>query len=161
MKEVYDLKDLIMEKGCLEDSKRPFELREVEERELQDFLGAGPKEGIKRSIMFSLQDGNIMFRALCKHTGALLFVMGLARAETPNLGVPWMLSSKDFKPSIEFIRASKRFIEEDAWVKGIDVLSNYIHEDNTKSIKWLKWLGFTFIPHPFKDDYYQFYKYKE
>lgn len=161
MKEVYDLKDLVMEKGCLEDAKRPFELREVEKRELQDFLDAGPEEGLKRSIMFSLQDDNIMFRALCKHTGALMFVMGLAKSETPKLGVPWMLSSKDFKPSIEFIRASKRFIEEDAFVEGIEVLSNYIHKGNTKSIKWLKWLGFTFIEHPYMEEYFQFYLYKE
>jgi len=161
MKEEYELKNIIIQRGSIEDAQRPFEVREVEKTELIQFVSPNIQEALYKSIEFSLEDGNIMFRALCKHTGDLKFIMGLCQEKGTKIGVPWMLTSKDFKPDIDFIRQSKDFISKDMYINGINVLCNYIHMGNKKSIKWLTWLGFKFTPHPYLDDYYQFYRYKE
>lgn len=162
MKEVYELKNIIIEKGCIEDADRPFKLRPIEATEVLQFMETKDLEkGIRQSIEFSLREGCYFYRALCKHTGDLKFIMGLCPQEDSNIGVPWFLTSEDFKPDIDFIRGSREVISKDMYVEGIKVLCNYIHKDNTKSIKWLKWLGFQFTPHPFLNDYFQFYRYKE
>lgn len=161
MKEVYETKNLLIEKGDIEDSKRPFKLREVEILELDQLSGMSPTEGVSRSIEHSLQDGNVYYRGLCKHTGDLKFILGVCQVEDTKMGVPWMLSSENFKPDWEFIRGSKRFVGEDMFINDTNILCNYISKDNKKTIKWLTWLGFKFTPHPYNNDFLQFYKYKE
>jgi hypothetical protein len=41
----------------------------------------------------------------------------------------------------EFLRESKELVEE--WKKRYGTLGNYIHDKNTKHIRWLKYMGFT------------------
>lgn len=160
MKEEYDLKNIIIERGSLEDLDRPFVMREVDQLEVKEMVGEDLVESYQKSIKFALSGDNIMYRCLCKNTGNLLFVMGLCKEEGTKLGIPWMLTSEDFKPNVDFIRQSRSFVDS-LFSEDITVLSNYIRVDNTQSIKWLKWLGFQFTPHPYLNNYYQFYKYKE
>ena len=161
MKEVYDLKNIIVEKGDITDAERPFALREVERKEIKDLTGKEEKEGVYEAIKLSTQEGNHFYRGLCKHTGDLKFIIGVCRVEGTKMGVPWFLTSETFKPDIDFIRGSRGVVHTDMYLEDINVLCNYIHVGNTKSIKWLKWLGFQFTAHPYLNDYHQFYRYKE
>jgi len=59
-------------------------------------------------------------------------------------GMPWLLGSDDLVKkghSKSFLTGSKKYVE------GIkhyyNHLYNYVHEGNTVSLKWLKWLGFS------------------
>ena len=161
MKKKYDLKNVIVEKGDTSDIGKPLVLREIERVEVSEFTNGDWEQGLKESIELSLAPGNYLYRGICRHTGDLLFYMGLCRTEGTDIGVPWMLSSEDFKPDKDFIRKSKQVVTRGMFEDGIKVLCNYIHSGNTKSIKWLKWLGFSFTPHPYLDTYQQFYLYKE
>jgi hypothetical protein len=161
MKKSYTLKSVIVEEGDISDIDKPLELREIEKREVMDFTDGDLERGLQESIELACKEGNYYYRGICKHTGDLKFIWGLCVTEGTAMGVPWLLSSKDFTPDIDFIRKSKEVVQRDMFESGVKVISNYIHKDNTKSIKWLKWLGFSFTPHPYLDSYYQFYKYKE
>ena len=160
MKDRYELNNLIVERGSIEDADRPFVMREIDQLEVREMVGDDLEESYRRSIDIALSGDNIMYRGLCRDTGKLMFVMGLCKEEGTTCGIPWMLTSEDFKAGIDFIRQSRIFVNS-LFSKDITILSNYVRVDNTQSIKWLDWLGFQFTPHPYLNNYYQFYKYKE
>lgn len=63
---------------------------------------------------------------------------------TPGVGLVWLLGSDDLtRIAYKFLRHSKEWLEvlfEDA-----KLLCNAVDERNTVHIRWLRWLGFTFI----------------
>ena len=161
MKKEYDLSNVLVEEGCLADADRPFELRDIEKQEIRDTFGDDLTYGIRECIKESLKGDNKFYRGICKTTGDLMFIFGLCLDDDAKVGVPWFLTSSNFKPNKDFIRLSKEVVHEDMYAYESKALCNYIHVDNLKSIKWLKWLGFSFTAHPYKEDYNQFYRYKE
>lgn len=64
-------------------------------------------------------------------------------------GVPWMLGTNDLLLCRrEILTEGRRLV--DAMLKERPHLINAVHVDNTASIRWLKWLGFTMHdPAPF------------
>lgn len=72
-----------------------------------------------------------------------LAIFGIVRVESnPTIGLVWMLGSDLIKMhSIEFLRKSKEWVE----AQDYEILYNNIDARNTVHIKWLQWLGFTFI----------------
>lgn len=72
--------------------------------------------------------------------GALLGIYGVANVN--GMGGPWMLATP------EVYRYSKALVKGGReWVKGLllryPMLFNFVHAENTKSIAWLRKLGFT------------------
>jgi hypothetical protein len=62
----------------------------------------------------------------------------------PSVGSVWLLGSKGIVDvQREFLRHSKFWVDQ--LQEGYDVICNCVYEGNTVHIKWLKWLGFTFI----------------
>jgi len=65
-------------------------------------------------------------------------------ASLPEAGVVWMVATDDiYQHQITFLRNSKRalqYLSEDYLV-----LYNCVDARNSLHIKWLKWMGFTFI----------------
>ena len=60
-------------------------------------------------------------------------------------GVPWLLATYDaIKYRRIFINNCKQGVEDMMTV--CPNLMNFVHADNTLSIKWLKWVGFTIKP---------------
>lgn len=58
-----------------------------------------------------------------------------------KVGVIWMLATNTFDDHfMAFAAACKVVVEE--MIKDYEYVFNYVHADNIKSIKWLKWLGF-------------------
>lgn len=58
-------------------------------------------------------------------------------------GTPWLLATPLIQTiGVRFIRGSKAIVEE--WLERYKTLENYVHVNNSISIQWLKWLGFSF-----------------
>lgn len=68
-----------------------------------------------------------------------------------GVGRIWMLATdelvQDKQNSIQFLRQAKPCVEE--MLQRYEVLFNYADARNTVHLKWLQWMGFTFIAeHP-------------
>ena len=67
--------------------------------------------------------------------------------EGEGLGRIWLLGTdelvKDKPNSIQFLRQAKPWLSK--MLEQYDVLFNYADARNTVHIKWLRWMGFTFI----------------
>lgn len=92
--------------------------------------------------------------------GAVVAIFGIS-GKKGEVGIPWMLAShlltKIRKP---FVRECKEFLEEMS--EDYQLLHNRVWSKNTEHIRWLKWLGFTFMePKPLGPDnelFIEFYK---
>ena len=80
------------------------------------------------------------------HNGLIKGMFGVNKSIiNDRIGIPWMLSDGQFEGiEIKFLRTGKK------WVDGLlstnwDLLYNYVDVDNHNAIKWLKFLGFSFI----------------
>lgn len=71
-------------------------------------------------------------------------VFGLGEV-TPEIGAPWMLGTELLvKHSRPWLQAAPTMCN--TFLAQYPTLINMIHKKNTRSIKWLKKLGFTFLP---------------
>jgi hypothetical protein len=86
-------------------------------------------------------------------TGLPEFIFGVSATDSPDIGTPWLLGTTDFVITKEWLKMCKYkiFPQMDG---TFPILKNYVHKDNVESIRWLKWLGFTFydIPVIFTDE---------
>lgn len=63
------------------------------------------------------------------------------------VGTPWMVATHALeKYARVFIRRCKK--EAMKSFDGYALLENYVHEENTRAIQWLKWLGFSVCKEP-------------
>jgi len=77
--------------------------------------------------------------------GKLVAINGVAPLCGLPGGSPWMLATDDIeKYSRQFFRLTRDHVA--AMLDSYGYLANFVHAKNTKSIKWLKWLGFTIYP---------------
>lgn len=80
-------------------------------------------------------------------------------------GIPWLLSTDRLKQvSRQFVKQSKDYIE--AMIEDFRVLENWVDGRNKKSMRWLKWCGFTIDKKPYpigldNEIFYRFHKEKE
>lgn len=84
------------------------------------------------------------------YEGEPLVMIGLVKRDVlTGSGVVWMLgANRALKHKKEFFKQTKPIIDEMLTV--CPRLCNMVHNKNTSSIMWLKWLGFTIeepIPH--------------
>ena len=86
-------------------------------------------------------------------TGLPEFIFGVASTDEPTTGSPWLLATKDFKITKDWLKMCRNqiFPEMD---KTFPILKNFVHKDNIESIQWLRWLGFSFydVPVTFTED---------
>jgi hypothetical protein len=95
------------------------------------------------------------------NTNEEIFMMFGVSRKDEFTGVPWMLASDDLKNVRRtFIKECGSYVEQ--MFEGYDVLTNHVWSKNEVHIKWLKWLGFKFLPaKPMGIDgelFYEFYK---
>lgn len=137
------------------DQLKP-KLREADRIEMLA-LGFDPEVALEYSVLVSdgacwsvMDDENV------------LGILGVStHPEDPSVGVIWMLSSDEaFSSPRRFLQHNKPIIE--GLSKGYRLLTNFIHKDNLKAIKWLKWCGFTFdmggVTQSAPKDFILFYK---
>jgi len=59
-----------------------------------------------------------------------------------GLGIPWLLATDELDTvSRDFLKYTKEYMPQ--VINGYSRLQNYVHAENTQSILWLKWIGFT------------------
>ena len=64
--------------------------------------------------------------------------------DNPTIGRVWLLGTDDIKfNSVGFLRKSKEFV--DYFHQSYPLLFNNIDARNTVHIRWLEWLGFSFV----------------
>jgi hypothetical protein len=112
-------------------------LREADRRELE--LSSGPD--VLLTLTRSVDASEVCMCA--EDEEGIVCIWGIAR--TPEGGSVWMLGA-------DSLQKYQRLLVSDTkpWVHQMlphyGLLGNYVHAENTKSIRWLKMLGFTFLP---------------
>lgn len=78
--------------------------------------------------------------------GLPVCVFGVVRTSIlSNTGVPWLLATPEFEEEgLDIVRASKTYAS--LMRKHFRLLVNFVDARQEKSIKWLRWLGFTIEP---------------
>jgi len=111
-------------------------LRQADKDEVLASNGLSPLEALQASYEVSQDCYTITDRE-----GKTIGMFGVA--DNGVFSSPWMLAS-DGILSIQkaFLRQGKEWVEDIA--QKNPVLINYVHRDNDKAIRWLKFLGFTF-----------------
>jgi hypothetical protein len=112
-------------------------LRDADEKELKASSGLEPLEALSLSFQISHECNTIV-----TDEGTVVGIFGLARIND-TMGCPWLMGTdliKDIRS--EFLRGSKDWIIEKN--KEYQVLTNFVHAENTTAIRWLKYLGFSF-----------------
>lgn len=73
---------------------------------------------------------------------------GVVPSGDPLVGLIWMLGTTDIESHrLSFLRRSRPWVEQ--WNGEFPLLTNVVDERNQLHIRWLRWLGFTFIArHP-------------
>jgi hypothetical protein len=72
-----------------------------------------------------------------------LVMFGLVRLNiVTGLGTPWMLSSEEVLKYVKILLPKSKIVV-DQMLEVCPKLINYVQCENTISIRWLKWLGFT------------------
>lgn len=96
-----------------------------------------PGEALEKSLQQSVQ----AWTCLLEDVPAFMWgVCGVS--ESPHVGVPWLLSTDDIhRVSREFLRQSRAYVER--MQAHFPRLQNRVHAENTISIRWLRWCGFT------------------
>lgn len=76
--------------------------------------------------------------------GIPVAILGMSKPSLlSTTGIPWMLGTDDLlRCKRDILTEGRRIV--DAMLCECDYLVNAVHVDNTASIRWLKWLGFTF-----------------
>ena len=96
--------------------------------------GSSPLEALLMSFEISYD-----CRSIIKN-GEVMGMFGCSKMDDIS-GIPWLLSNGDFKGF------RKKFLKEGKmWVESVQsqhkILFNYVHDQNSGAIKWLKFLGF-------------------
>jgi hypothetical protein len=114
-------------------------LRDSDKREVWASHGLEPLKALQFSFLLSEECNTII-----SDKQDIIGMFGVNNMG--NIGVPWMLASDGlYEPSTarKFIKESKEWVNN---TQGkYSVLVNYVAKDNHKTLKWLKFLGFTFI----------------
>lgn len=111
-----------------------LDLRQADRDEIKACIGTGSAEAIAWSLQNSVDAWVVI------HKDKIEGVFGACLASFK--GIPWFLATDKFSEfRITFMRQSLDFI---MWlIDRYEHLENYIDSRNEKSIRWLKWLGFT------------------
>tara|TARA_B100000902_G_scaffold18784_1_gene22533 strand:+ start:14356 stop:14718 length:363 start_codon:yes stop_codon:yes gene_type:complete len=80
------------------------------------------------------------------HNGVIKSMFGVNKSTiNDRIGIPWLLSDGQFEGiEIKFLRTGKKWVD-DLLSTNWDLLYNYVDVDNHNAIRWLKFLGFSFI----------------
>ena len=131
-------------------------IREADRSEIWDLTMMKPLEALKKSLEVSL----LSCTGLIDDTPVCMFGVG-DTGLMMNTGRPWMIGTNEIdKDPVTFLRRNKRYVQKMLDCYGY--LENYVSEENTRAIQWLKWLGFNFDEEPvrmgfFNKPFYRFW----
>lgn len=113
-------------------------LRKADREEVEALTGRNPREVLVESVKVSQKAwaGLADDRLVCLFGVAPLSLTGVT-------GIPWLVGSDDICTySRQFLRRNRAYVRE--MLADFPVLRNVVDQRNTVSIRWLRWLGFSF-----------------
>lgn len=116
-------------------------LRPSDVLELQATTGESPEQALKRSAEVST-----WWRAAVNQAGQVVAAFGVAPypSDLPGVGSPWFLASEEiYQHPMQLLRHSKRWVE--LMQQQYPLLVNYVDVRHHQALKWVSWLGFTFM----------------
>ena len=118
-------------------------LRQADRNECLAATGKAPLSVLYTSLMIG--DMTLTMRS---PDGERVGLCGVASSPIDDAGVVWMCATDDiYQHQTTFLRNSKKALQELS--EDYLVLFNCVDARNTVHIKWLRWMGFTFInEHP-------------
>ena len=112
-------------------------LRRADHNEVKAALGVVSPE----ALLFSMRNTENPFTIIDGSTPAGIF--GVAPIE-PGVGAIWLLGTDALvRGKWRFLRQSKKWMNHVS--DGYDLLFNFVDERNVLHIRWIAWLGFSFI----------------
>jgi hypothetical protein len=90
--------------------------------------------------LHGLRTDGVAFMAV--RDGITIAVFGVGKGEWPGYGVPWMIGTNALDKCGRELMADARSCLA-VWHRFYPTLHNYVDARHTKSIRWLKRLGFT------------------
>lgn len=113
-------------------------MRQADREEVAASSGKSPFEALE----FSLSRSSVSRTVLVDGVPAGMFGCGDLNILT-NVGSPWLLATDDIASSRrQFLAASVDW--RDQLLQRYSTLRNVVDDRNLASIRWLKWLGFSF-----------------
>ena len=127
-------------------------MREEDAAEVWAYNRSTPLRALEDSVKVS------DFVTVVLHDGLPISMLGLrTRGIISDVGVPWLLSSSEvLKHKGLFLKLFPSVVEDMLRIRPR--LENYVHVNNSTSIRWLSWAGFEFdepIVMPFTDEKFQ------
>ena len=114
-------------------------LRQADYRECLASTGRRPRQVLLQSL--DLEGTTLTLRA---PNGGRLGLCGVVPSPLENAGIVWMCATDDiYQYQTAFLRKSKAAL--DYLAGDYAVLYNCVDARNTVHMKWLRWMGFTFI----------------
>ena len=114
-------------------------LRKADYNECMASTGQKPRGVLHRSL--DLGDISLTLRA---SNGDRVGLCGVVPSPLAEAGIVWMVATDDiYQHQITFLRNSKRALKHLS--EDYLVLFNCVDARNSLHIKWLRWMGFTFI----------------
>lgn len=112
-------------------------LRAQDQLEL-DSMGIDTRQALEHGLKYS-KPGSLTV-TVSSNPAAMFGVSPML----PGCGLVWLLGTEDIlKVSTQFLRESRKWLDHIS--SEYDMVGNMVHESNSVSIRWLKWLGFTFL----------------
>lgn len=116
-------------------------LRPEDALELELASGKTPLEVLKESLEVSSE-------CFAAEADGLVIAMGGCRyIEEMSVGVPWLVGSPEILNHPVSLVAAGR-VAVDRWGKNCSVLCNLTHAENHVHHRWLRHIGFSFMPDP-------------
>lgn len=115
-------------------------LRDADKAEIRALTGGIPEIMLPQCVLFSRATWT-----MCGFAGEPVGIMGVQDVpENPDVGWGWMLATDIIeKYPFHFLRRSRSLLPVIHTFHPI--ITNHVDERNTVHIRWLRWLGFSFI----------------
>jgi len=116
-------------------------MNEDDKRELWASNHSTPLESLLLGVEYSVEKVTMIGAK-----GEIIAMLGVVPEFKPdattNQGIIWALGSPhQFKYSRQFLKMSKNILEK--WLQKYSYLENFVDVRHTRSIRWIRWLGFT------------------
>jgi hypothetical protein len=114
-------------------------LRKQDKDEVMAAAGLTAEQALSLSFLSEGEHNTII-----SGDGEIIGMFGVSTTSDPNIGTPWLLASPELpKVTKQFIPQSLEWVKQKN--KEFPLLINYVAAQNTVAIRWLRYLGFTFI----------------
>lgn len=118
-----------------------MQLCEADVQELLAVTGETPKDALLTSIEATPEPWVVTL------DGRIVAIYGVCPAPDYSFGMPWFLSTGEVSLfSKTFLKGSRKVIQR--FHSEYEALSNITDSRHVVAIRWLKWLGFEFLPDP-------------